>query len=114
MRILKGGVLDTYDGRIINIHPSLLPSFKGLDAQGQAVDYGVKISGCTVHFVDRSVDGGPIIIQAAVPVREREDADGLAKRILEQEHRIYVEAIALFANGRLTIDGRHVHVAESP
>jgi phosphoribosylglycinamide formyltransferase-1 len=110
MRILRGTLLDAYEGRILNIHPSLLPSFKGLHAQKQAFDYGVKVAGCSVHFVDRSVDGGPIIIQAAVPVEESDDADTLSARILEQEHRIYAEAIKLFALNRLHIDGRRVVV----
>ncbi|NIM19798.1 MAG: phosphoribosylglycinamide formyltransferase [Candidatus Latescibacteria bacterium] len=114
MRILKGPLLDAYDGRILNIHPSLLPSFKGLHAQEQAFDYGVKVSGCTVHFVDRSVDGGPIIIQAAVPVEEGDDADTLAARILKEEHRIYAKAIELFAMGRLKIEGRKVEVMDTP
>jgi len=108
MRILRGTLLDAYEGRILNIHPSLLPSFKGLHAQRQAFDYGVKVAGCTVHFVDRSVDGGPIIIQAAVPVLENDTADTLAARILEQEHRIYADAIRLFATKQLRIEGRRV------
>lgn len=108
MRILRGALLDAYEGRILNIHPSLLPSFKGLHAQKQAFDYGVKIAGCTVHFVDRSVDGGPIIIQSAVPVEEKDTADTLSARILEQEHRIYAQAIRLFAMKRLRIEGRRV------
>jgi phosphoribosylglycinamide formyltransferase-1 len=110
MRILKGPLLETYAGRILNIHPSLLPSFKGLHAQRQAWEYGVKIAGCTVHFVDASVDGGPIVLQAAVRVSDDDDADRLAEKILEQEHRIYPEAIALFAEGRLVVEGRRVRV----
>jgi phosphoribosylglycinamide formyltransferase-1 len=112
MRILRGVLLDAYEGRILNIHPSLLPSFKGLHAQKQAFDYGVKIAGCSVHFVDRSVDGGPIIIQAAVPVEENDTADTLSARILEQEHRIYARAIQLFALKRLRIDGRRVIIMD--
>jgi phosphoribosylglycinamide formyltransferase-1 len=114
MRILRGMLLDAYEGRILNIHPSLLPSFKGLHAQKQAFDYGVKVAGCTVHFVDRSVDGGPIIIQAAVPVEEDDTADSLSARILEQEHRIYAQAIKRFAERRLHIDGRRVHISNIP
>ena len=108
MRILRGLLLDAFEGRILNIHPSLLPSFKGLHAQKQAFDYGVKVAGCTVHFVDRSVDGGPIITQAAVPVADDDNADALSARILEQEHRIYAEAIKLFAMKRLRIEDRRV------
>lgn len=112
MRIIKTPLLEAYPGRILNIHPSLLPSFKGLHAQQQAFDYGVKIAGCSVHFVDSSVDGGPIILQAAVPVRSDDDADSLAARILEQEHNIYPEAIKLFATGRLRIEGRRTTILD--
>ena len=108
MRILKGPLLTEFEGRIMNIHPSLLPSFKGLRGIGQALDYGVKVAGCTVHFVDRSVDGGAIILQATVPVKEDDTEESLAERIHEQEHRIYVEAIGLFARGLLRVDGRRV------
>lgn len=113
MRILKGSLLDRYETRIMNIHPSLLPSFKGLHAQRQAFEYGVKVAGCTVHFVDRSIDGGQIILQATVPVLDEDDADTLGKRILAEEHRIYPEAIALFARGRLTIAGRRVKITST-
>jgi phosphoribosylglycinamide formyltransferase-1 len=105
MRILEagaGGLLDRFSGRVINIHPSLLPSFKGLHAQRQA------FAGCTAHFVDASVDGGPIILQGTVPVRDDDDAESLAARILEEEHRIVVRAVELFARGRLRIEGRRV------
>ena len=112
MRIIKAPLLDAFPGRILNIHPSLLPSFKGLHAQKQAFDYGVKVAGCSVHFVDSSVDGGSIIIQSAVPVREDDDADSLAARILEQEHRIYPEAIKLFATGRLRIENRRTTILD--
>ncbi len=115
MRILEdteGGLLDRYRDRVINIHPSLLPSFKGLHAQRQALEYGAKLAGCSAHFVDASVDGGPIILQAAVPVRDDDDADSLAARILEAEHRIVIRAVELFAMGRLRIDGRRVLGAE--
>jgi phosphoribosylglycinamide formyltransferase-1 len=108
MRVLKGPLLDRYPNRILNIHPSLLPSFKGLQAQQQALDYGVKVTGCSVHFVDRSVDGGPIIIQAAVPVHDDDDFDSLAARVLEQEHRIGPEAIRIVALGRYRVEGRRV------
>jgi phosphoribosylglycinamide formyltransferase-1 len=111
MRILRGPLLEAYAGRILNIHPSLLPSFKGLHGPRQALEYGVKVAGCTVHFVDASVDGGPIILQAAVPVLDDDDEDALAARILDQEHRIVVEAIELVARGRLHIDGRRVRQA---
>lgn len=111
MRILSGPLLERYEGRIMNIHPSLLPSFKGLDAARQAIDYGVKVAGCTVHFVDRSVDGGAIILQAAVPVEDDDDAESLHRRIQEQEHRTYVRAIELFARKRLEVRGRRVRIA---
>ena len=108
MRILKGPLLDRFPNGILNVHPSLLPSFKGLEAQRQALDYGVKIAGCSVHFVDKSVDGGPIILQAAVPVENGDDFDALAHRILEQEHRIASEAIRIVALGKYRIEGRRV------
>jgi phosphoribosylglycinamide formyltransferase-1 len=108
MRIIKKPLLDAFAGRIINIHPSLLPAFPGLNVQQKALDYGVKYSGCTVHFVDDSVDGGPIITQAAVPVLDDDDADALAARILKEEHRIYAEAINLVLSGKFKIVGRRV------
>lgn len=108
MRVLKGPLLDGFPNRIINVHPSLLPSFKGLEAQRQALEYGVKIAGCSVHFVDRSVDGGPIIMQAAVPVEDGDDFDSLADRILKEEHRIVSEAIRIVAQGKFRIEGRRV------
>jgi phosphoribosylglycinamide formyltransferase-1 len=108
MRILRGPLLEGYPGRILNIHPSLLPSFKGLHGPRQALEYGVKVAGCTVHFVDASVDGGPIILQASVPVRDDDDEDALAARILREEHRIVSEAIALVATGALRVEGRRV------
>lgn len=111
MRILDGALLEAYAGRIINIHPSLLPSFKGLRAQRQALEYGVKIAGCTVHFVDASVDGGPIILQAAVPVEDDDDVESLRARILREEHRIITRAVELLATGRLRVDGRRVYGA---
>lgn len=111
MRILHDSFLRRYRGRIINIHPSLLPSFPGLHAQRQAYEYGVKWSGCTVHFVDAGVDTGPIILQKAVPVLPDDTADSLASRILEQEHQAYPEALQLIAEDRLSIEGRRVVVA---
>ena len=110
MKIVTRVIIDAYAGRIMNIHPSLLPSFTGLAAQQQALDWGVKMSGCTVHFVEEGVDTGPIIQQTAVPVLEGDTAESLEARILAQEHRIYPEAIQLFAEGRLAIDGRRVHI----
>jgi phosphoribosylglycinamide formyltransferase-1 len=108
MRILKGPLLDRFPNKILNVHPSLLPSFKGLEAQRQALDYGAKIAGCSVHFVDKSVDGGPIILQAAVPVEDGDDIDTLAQRILEEEHRIASEAIKIVATNAYRIEGRRV------
>lgn len=111
MRILHDDFLNHYSGRIVNIHPSLLPSFPGLHAQKQAFDYGVKWTGATVHFVDAGVDTGPIIIQAAVPVLPDDTVDTLSARVLEQEHRIYPEALQMIASGTLTIEGRTVRAA---
>jgi phosphoribosylglycinamide formyltransferase 1 len=108
MRRVGKPLLDKYAMRILNIHPSLLPSFPGLHVQQQALDYGVKFSGCTVHFVDSGLDTGPIVTQAAVPVLDTDDADTLAARILVEEHRIYSEAIALVLSGRFHISGRRV------
>ncbi len=112
MRVLSPEVVRAYPNRIMNIHPSLLPAFPGLEAQRQALEYGVKVTGCTVHFVDEGVDTGPIIIQRAVPVREDDTVESLSGRILEQEHQIYPEAIRLFATGRLRVEGRRVRVLE--
>ncbi len=108
MRLVGRVMLNAFPGRILNIHPALLPAFPGLHGQRQAWEYGVKFSGCTVHFVDEGVDTGPIIIQAVVPVFDEDTPDTLAARILEQEHRIYPEAIRLFSTGRLKIAGRRV------
>ncbi|HVP58571.1 MAG TPA: phosphoribosylglycinamide formyltransferase [bacterium] len=110
MRILSPAFVRHFRHRIVNIHPALLPSFPGLHVQKQALDYGVKFSGCTVHFVNEGVDTGPIIIQAAVPVLDDDTEQSLSERILREEHRIYTEAIKLFAEGRLKIDGRRVTV----
>lgn len=108
MRIVGRVLLDAFPDRIINIHPALLPAFPGLHGQQQAWEYGVKYSGCTVHFVDEGMDTGPIIIQAVVPVCDGDTEDTLAARILEQEHKIYPEAVGLIADGRLKLDGRKV------
>lgn len=108
MRIVGRVILNAFPNRVINIHPALLPSFPGLHGQQQAWEYGVKFSGCTVHFVDEGMDTGPIIIQAVVPVYDDDTADTLADRILEQEHKIYPEAIGLIAEGRLKLNGRKV------
>lgn len=110
MRILSGFFIRRWEHRIINIHPALLPSFTGLDAQEQAVEYGVKIAGCTVHFVDEGTDTGPIILQKAVPVLEEDTGDTLSARILEEEHKALPEAIRLWAEGRLSIEGRRVRI----
>jgi len=108
MRLLSSEFIQAFPNRIINIHPSLLPSFKGLDAQGQAVEYGVKISGCTVHFVDEHLDHGAIILQKAVEVRDEDTADSLSARILQFEHESYVEAVRRVAGGDYKILGRRV------
>lgn len=108
MRILSPGFIKAFPMRIINIHPALLPSFPGLDVQKKAIDYGVKLSGCTVHFVSEEVDTGPIILQAAVPVLDDDTPESLAQRILKEEHRIYPEAIRLFSEGKLDVKGRRV------
>lgn len=110
MRILTGHFISRWEHKIINIHPALLPSFKGLDAQGQAVDYGVKVAGCTVHFVDEGTDTGPIILQKVVPVLDDDTEETLAARILVEEHKALPEAIQLWADGKLTIKGRKVYV----
>ena len=108
MRILSGHFIREFPQRILNIHPSLLPAFPGLDAQHQALVHGVKFSGCTVHFVDEGLDSGPILKQAVVPVLDEDTAESLAARILKEEHRIYSEAIALVLSGRYRIEGRRV------
>lgn len=108
MRLLSPAFIEAYRGRILNIHPSLLPSFPGLDVQRQAIEHGVKWSGCTVHFVDETLDGGPIIAQAIVPVRDDDMPDTLAARILAEEHQLYAEAVALVLSGAYEIDGRRV------
>jgi len=108
MRLLSPWFIDRFRNRILNIHPSLLPAFPGVTAQRDALEHGVKVAGCTVHFVDETIDTGSIILQEAVPVRDDDTAETLADRILEQEHHIYSRAIALFFTGRLQIKGRRV------
>jgi len=110
MRLLTAEFCQAFPLRILNIHPSLLPAFPGLDAQKQALEHGVKISGCTVHFVDPQLDAGPIILQAAVPVLENDTPESLSARILAEEHRIYGEAVAIVLSGRWRIEGRRVVV----
>jgi phosphoribosylglycinamide formyltransferase-1 len=110
MRRLSPLLVGAFSGRILNVHPALLPGFPGLDAQKAALDYGVKVAGCTVHLVDDEVDHGPIVLQAAVPVLDDDTVSTLSARILEQEHAIYPKALALLASGRLEIDGRRVRL----
>ena len=110
MRIVGRPLLEAYPNRVMNIHPALLPSFPGLHGQKQALDYGVKISGCTVHFVDEGMDTGPIIIQAAVPVKDDDTEETLAERVLKLEHKIFPEAIKIFSEGRIEIHGRKVMI----
>ena len=108
MRIMSPEFIKLYNGRILNIHPAILPAFPGLHSQRQAVEYGAKYSGCTVHFVDEGVDTGPIILQAIVKVKDDDTEESLSKRILKQEHRIYPKAVKLFAQGRIKTKGRKV------
>lgn len=112
LRILGKGFVDAFPLRIVNLHPSLLPAFPGLHAQRQALAHGVKVSGCTVHFVDYGLDSGPIILQAAVPVMDDDTEETLTARILEQEHRILKEAVGLIAAGRVEVRGRRVFVRQ--
>ncbi|MER3446635.1 MAG: phosphoribosylglycinamide formyltransferase [Candidatus Dadabacteria bacterium] len=112
MRILSPFFIRSYKNRIINLHPALLPSFPGTHAAKQALDYGVKFTGCTVHFVDEGVDTGPIILQAVVPIYDTDTEDSLLERIHNEEHRIYPEAIRLFAEGKLKIEGRRVFIRD--
>lgn len=112
MRLLTAGFIRAYEGRILNIHPALLPSFKGAHAHRDVLAYGAKVSGCTIHFVVEDMDTGPIILQAAVPVMEGDDEDSLGARVLVEEHKLYPRAIELFLAGRLTIDGRCVRISE--
>ena len=111
MRIVGADIVRSFPGKMMNIHPALLPAFPGLHAQRQAVDHGVKVSGCTVHFVDESLDGGPIILQRCVRVLENDDEDSLAERILHHEHECYPEAVKLFCEERLEIVGRRVRIS---
>jgi phosphoribosylglycinamide formyltransferase-1 len=108
MRLLSAGFIREFPGRVLNIHPSLLPSFPGLDAQHQALEHGVKVTGCTVHFVDEYLDAGPILLQAAVPVLDGDTVESLSARILKEEHRIYSAAIRMVLGGTLRIEGRRV------
>jgi phosphoribosylglycinamide formyltransferase-1 len=110
MRIMSPEFVRQYRMRIMNIHPALLPAFPGLHAQKQALDYGVKVTGCTVHFVDEGIDSGPIILQKAVQVNEVDDEESLSARILEQEHELYPEAVRMFCEGRIKIEGRRVSI----
>jgi phosphoribosylglycinamide formyltransferase-1 len=110
MRIISPAFLKAFEQKIMNIHPALLPSFPGLHGQKQAFDYGVKFSGCTVHFIDEGVDTGPIIIQSVVPVLDDDTEETLAAKILKEEHKIYPQAIQLFADGKIEIRGRKVRV----
>jgi phosphoribosylglycinamide formyltransferase-1 len=108
MRLLSPYFVASFPNRILNIHPSLLPSFPGLESQRQALEYGVKFAGCTVHFVDENLDAGPIVLQSVVPVKDEDTEDTLSTRILEQEHRIYSEAVRIVLEGRYKIEGRRV------
>ena len=111
MRIISPEFVKKYKNRILNIHPALLPAFPGLDSQKQALDYGSKYSGCTVHFVDAGMDTGPIIIQSVVKVREKDTEDTLSKRILKEEHKIYPEAVNLFATKKIKVSGRRTIIS---
>ena len=106
MRIISPGFVKKYKNKIINIHPALLPAFPGLNSQKQALDHGAKYSGCTVHFVDSGMDTGPIIIQAVVEIKEKDTEKLLSKKILKEEHRIYPEAVSLFARKKIKVSGR--------
>ncbi|HKV23478.1 MAG TPA: phosphoribosylglycinamide formyltransferase [Candidatus Acidoferrum sp.] len=108
MRLLSPYFVSAFPNRILNIHPSLLPSFPGLESQRQALEYGVKFAGCTVHFVDENLDAGPIVLQAVVPVKDEDTEESLSARILQEEHRIYSEAVRLVLEGRYKIEGRRV------
>src|SRR5580704_16674525 len=112
MRLLSADFIRAFPNRVLNIHPSLLPAFAGLDAQRQALEYGVRITGCTVHFVDEFLDSGPIIIQAAVPVLDNDTVESLSARVLVQEHLIYSKAIGYIVDGRITLEGRRVSIRE--
>ena len=111
MRIISPEFVKKYKNKIINMHPALLPSFPGLDSQKQALDYGAKYSGCTVHFVDSGMDTGPVIIQAVVEIKENDTEKSLSKKILKEEHRIYPEAVNLFARKKIKVSGRKTHIS---
>ena len=113
MRLLSPYFIQKFPQRILNIHPSLLPAFPGLEAQRQALEYGVKFTGCTVHFVDENLDAGPIVAQAVVPVRDDDTPETLAARVLAEEHRLYTEAVRLVLSGKFRIEGRRVIAAEA-
>jgi len=113
LRLLSPAFVRHFAGRLLNIHPSLLPAFPGLHAQRQALEYGVRVAGATVHFVDEGTDTGPIVLQAAVPVRTGDTEASLSARILAEEHRIYPEAVRFYAEGRIRLDGRRVHIRET-
>jgi phosphoribosylglycinamide formyltransferase-1 len=112
MKIVTSLLVNAYVNRMMNIHPSLLPSFPGLEVQKKAIDWGCKVTGCTVHFVTEGVDEGPIILQAAVPILDHDTPETLAARILEEEHKIFPRAVQLFAEGRLKVDGRRVLIED--
>jgi phosphoribosylglycinamide formyltransferase-1 len=114
MRLLSPYFVSAFPNRILNIHPSLLPAFPGLDAQRQALEYGVKITGCTVHFVDENLDAGPVVVQSAIPVLDEDTPDTLSARILMEEHRIYSEAINIVLSGCWRIEGRRVVQTDQP
>jgi phosphoribosylglycinamide formyltransferase-1 len=113
MRLLSASFVKAYPNRVVNIHPSLLPAFPGLDAQRQALEYGVRITGCTVHLVDEFLDSGPILVQSAVPVFDDDTVDSLSARILAQEHVIYPKAIQFFVERRITLQGRRAFIRET-
>lgn len=112
MRLISPYFVAAFPNRILNIHPSLLPAFPGLEAQRQALEHGAKISGCTVHFVDENLDAGPIVMQAAVPIEDADTVETLSAKILREEHRIYTEAVSIVLNGRFRIEGRRVMTTE--
>lgn len=112
MKIVTAVLVNAYANRMMNIHPSLLPSFPGLDVQKKAIEWGCKVAGCTVHFVTEGVDEGPVILQAAVPILDDDSPETLAARILVQEHKLYPRAVQLFAEGRLRVDGRRVFIEQ--
>jgi phosphoribosylglycinamide formyltransferase-1 len=114
MRLLSPHFVRAFHQRILNIHPSLLPAFPGLESQRQAIEHGAKFSGCTVHFVDENLDAGPIILQAVVPIEDADTPETLAERILREEHRIYTEAVRIILEGRYTIEGRRVLQTRQP